>query len=120
MTVQLCVVDGCRILGQHQPGCETRDTDDCRGCLPRVAHEGHTCDPCLARTRDKLAAIITLADDARAVARGEVRRGAGGTSGKPGSRPPLNDGATDSLAEVQNLLTTIARDIAETRGVSYP
>jgi hypothetical protein len=36
--------------------------------------------------------------------------------GKPGSRPPLNDGATDVVHEVQNMITTLARDIAETRG----
>jgi len=61
--------------------------------------------------------IIELAPDARLVAAGLVRRGGGSGSNKPGSRPPLNDGATDAVDEVENMLTTLARDIAEMRGL---
>jgi hypothetical protein len=117
VSVQLCVVDGCRLRGQHLPGC---DDDQCGGCLPRVAYAGYACDHCVNRARDLLAAIAGLASDARAVAAGLVRRGGGSSSNKPGSRPPLNDGATDAVQAVQNALTTLARDIAETRGVRYP
>lgn len=83
----------------------------------RPTQDGWVCSGCLSRAAGHLAAIIELTGDARLVAAGLVRRGAGGGSGKPGSRPPLNDGATDVVDEVQNLLTTLARDIAETRGV---
>jgi hypothetical protein len=84
----------------------------------RPTLDGYACSGCTGRAAGHLAAIIELADDARAVARGEVRRGDGGSSaGKPGSRPPLNDGATDVVHAVQNALTTMAREIAETRGL---
>jgi len=112
---QLCTITGCRIRGRHLPGC---DDDRCPGCLPRIADEGHTCKRCDNRADGQLGAIGELIDDARAVAAGEVRRGTGGGGGgKPGSRPPLNDTATDALDAVQNRLTTLAREIAETRGL---
>ena len=112
---QLCAITGCRIRDRHLAGC---DDDDCRGCLPRVAEEGYACTPCVDRVDGWLAEIERLAPDARLVAAGLVRTtiGAGG-GGKPGSRSPRNDGATDALDEIQNALTTIARDIAETRGL---
>jgi hypothetical protein len=113
----LCVL-GCRIRGRHLPGC---DDEHCGGCLPRQADDGNACQPCIERLAEKLAAIAELAPDARLVAAGLVRRGSGsGASGKPGSRPPLNDGATDALDEITNTLTTWARHIAETRGVEIP
>lgn len=94
MTAEICAVDGKR---------PTPDGYACWGCANRA--DGHLGD------------IIELAPDARLVAAGLVRRGGGGGSNKPGSRPPLNDGATDALDEVVNLLTTLARDVAETRGL---
>lgn len=113
---QLCAIPRCRIRGRHLPGC---DEDNCGGCLPRTTDEGYVCDVDADRTLGWLAAIIELAPDARLVAAGLVRRGAAGGSGKPASRPPLNDGATDAVDAVQNALTTIARDIAETRGAQF-
>ena len=88
----------------------------CACCEKRPTPDGYACTGCTTRAAGHLAAIIELAPDARLVAAGLVRRGGGGSHGKPGSRPPLNDGATDALDEVQNALTTLARDIAETRG----
>jgi hypothetical protein len=88
----------------------------CAVCLSRPTPDGYACGHCTGRAAGHLAAIIELAPDARLVAAGLVRRGGGGASGKPGSRPPLNDGATDVLDAVTNALTTLARDIAETRG----
>lgn len=84
----------------------------------RPTLDGYACATCTRRAGERLTAVVALAPDARLVAAGLVRRGGGGSSGKPGSRPPLNDGATDALAEVQNTLTTLARDIAETRGLT--
>ncbi|GAA2681787.1 hypothetical protein [Actinoplanes palleronii] len=114
---QLCVITGCRLRDQHLPGCVD---EHCGGCLPRTAEEGYVCDTSIARAVSQLALIVDLAPDARAVAAGLVRRGAGGGGGKPGSRPPLNDGATDALDAIQNTLTTLAREIAETRGLQSP
>jgi hypothetical protein len=113
----LCAIPTCRLRGRHLPDC---DGDGCTGCLPRAADEGLVCDVCVSRAAAALTAIITLTPDARSIAYGEVRRSTGGGSNKPGSRSPGNDDAMDTLAEVQNALTTIARDIAETRGLTFP
>lgn len=114
----LCVIPGCRIRGRHAPGC---DDEQCAGCLPRTADDGNVCQPDRDRIADRLDAIAQLAPDARLVAAGLVRRGSGsGGSGKPGSRSPLNDGATDALDEVTNTLTTWARHIAAERGIPLP
>jgi hypothetical protein len=92
----------------------------CAVCAKRPTPDGYVCSYCADRAAGHLAVIIELAPDARLVAAGLVRRGRGGGSGKPGSRPPLNDGATDVLDAVTNALTTMAREIAETRGIQIP
>lgn len=114
---QLCQIRGCRIRNRHKPDCAG---DPCQGCLPRVADEGLACDACTDRAGMRLGSIAELTPDARLVAAGLVNRGTGHGSGKPGSRSPLNDGATDALDAVTNALTTMARDIAETRGLHVP
>lgn len=111
----LCQLPNCRQRNRHLPACQD---GDCTGCLPRLATEGLCCDVCVGRAAARLEAIIELTPDARLVAAGLVRRGGGHASGKPQSRPPLNDGATDVLDAVQSALTTLARDIAETRGIT--
>jgi hypothetical protein len=89
----------------------------CAVCAKRPTPDGYACTGCSGRAAGHLAAIIELTSDARLVAAGLVRRGRGGSGGKPGSRPPLNDGATDVVDAVVSTLTTLARDIAETRGI---
>ena len=113
---QLCEIPGCRIIGRHLGGC---DDDKCRGCLPRTA-EGRVCEADLRRYTDRLTEIIALAPDARLVAAGLVRRSHGAGGGKPGSRSPGNDDALDTLHDVNNRLTTTARDIATVRGLQEP
>jgi hypothetical protein len=112
--MQLCAIPNCRQRNRHLPSC----TDDCLGCLPRVAEDGIVCDQHLRWAAESLAEIIALTDDARAVAAGLVRHGSGG-GGKPGSRSPGNDDAMDALDAVQNTLTTWARLIRDQRGLSY-
>lgn len=114
--MQLCMIPGCHQRGKHWPSC---DDDKCQGCLPRLAVEGLACDWHVDRAERHLAEIQRLAPDARLVAQGLVRRGTGGGSGKPASRPPLNVDAVDALDAVTNALTTLARDIAETRGLTF-
>ena len=111
---QLCQIPGCHQRGKHWPSC---DDDTCTGCLPRLATEGLACDWHVDRAERQLTELIRLAPDARLVAQGLVRRGTGGGSGKPASRPPLNVDAVDALDAIQNALGTICRDIAETRGL---
>lgn len=112
----LCQIPGCAIRGRHLPGCED---DDCRGCLPRLATEGLICETHERWAAQHLAEIERLTPDARLVAAGQVRRGHGGSGGKPGSRSPANDDALDVMDAVTNTLTTLARDIAETRGLTF-
>lgn len=112
----LCAMPDCRLRNRHLPACP----GGCDGCLPRIAEDGHTCERCDGRARGGLDAITLLAPDARLVAAGLARIGAGHGTGKPASRPPLNPDATDTVHHVQTLLTTLARDIADTRGLTVP
>jgi hypothetical protein len=113
----LCAIPGCRIRDRHLPACSG---DDCGGCLPRATDEGLVCTACEKRAEERLAAIIGLAPDARLVAYGLVRHSTSGGSGKPGSSSPANDDALDHLHWVNGRLTTIAREIADTRGLQEP
>lgn len=112
---QLCALPGCRQRNRHLPGC----VDDCLGCLPRATEEGIVCDSCLDLMRFKLQFIANQTPTARLVVAGQVRNGAGGPGGKPGSRPPLNVDALDALDAIQNALTTMAREIADERGLTF-
>jgi hypothetical protein len=87
--------------------------------LPRLATEGLICDWCMARPERHLAEIVEFTPDARAVAHGEVRRSQGGGGGKPGSRSPANDDALDAMDAIQGALTTMAREIADERGLTF-
>jgi hypothetical protein len=112
--IGLCQIPTCRQRNRHLPTC----TDDCLGCLPRLAEDGIVCEQHVRWAAESLALIITLTPDARAVAAGLVRHGGGG-GGKPGSRSPGNDDAMDALDAIQNALTTMAREIAEERGLTF-
>jgi hypothetical protein len=120
MTQLFCAIPTCRIPGEHRPLCD----GDCRyGCQPRLAEDGYVCDSCVGYDHQLLGVIADLAPDARAVAAGQARPGAtrnGGSSNKPGSQSPLNDGATDALGEITAELTKIARRIATVRGLRGP
>lgn len=93
-------------------------TNECVIC-GRPTPDGFACATEAAQAAQKLAAIVDLAPEARNVAYGLQRGSQGGASGKPGSRSPGNDDALDALHAVANALTTIARDIAETRGIRF-
>jgi hypothetical protein len=112
--IGLCQLPNCRQRNRHLPTC----TDDCLGCLPRLAEDGIVCDQHVRWAAESLAEIIALCPDARAVAAGLVRHGSGG-GGKPGSRSPGNDDAMDVLDAVGTALTTMARAIAEERGLTF-
>lgn len=80
--------------------------------------DAYLCVAETTRAAGQLAEIGRLVEDARMVAYGLSGRTEGsGGSRKPGSRSPGNDDALDALDEIQGELTTIARDIAETRGL---
>lgn len=89
----------------------------CIVCGSPVADGAYLDNRCTDRARGQLAEIGRLVEDARAVAYGlSSRHGSSGGSRKPGSRSPGNDDALDALDAVTNALTTIAREIADTRG----
>jgi hypothetical protein len=91
-------------------------TNTCVVCEKRPTPDGYACTWCANRTEGKLADIADLTPDARLVAAGLVRRGGGSGSNKPGSRSPLNDGATDAMQKIENDLVTWVRVICEQRG----
>lgn len=86
----------------------------------RPTPDGYACITETSRAAAQLRDIIDMTPAARDVAHGLSRRAGGGSTGKPGSRLPLDLGATARLDGVQNALTTLARTIAETRGVAIP
>lgn len=92
----------------------------CVICGKRPALDGWVDSYCTANRRRDLDDVVELTPDARHVARGQARRGTSGASGKPGSSVPFNVDATDTLNAVQNALTTLARDIADRRGLRAP
>jgi hypothetical protein len=108
----LCAIPDCRQRNRHLPTC----TDDCLGCLPRLAEDGIVCDQHVRWAAESLAEIIALAPDARAVAAGLVRHGSGG-GGKPGSRSPGNDDAMDQLDDALDKIARPAIHIAVRRGM---
>jgi hypothetical protein len=82
--------------------------------------DGYACQGEITRAAGQLREIAELTGPARDVAHGQTSRGGTGGSGKPGSRLPLDLGATARLDAVENTLATWARHIAETRGVTLP
>lgn len=93
----------------------------CICCARPMADSAYACVRCgITRPAEQLTQISDMVPAARDVAYGQTRRGGGGGSGKPGSRSPGNDDAMDVLAAVGNALTTIAREIADIRGIDLP
>jgi hypothetical protein len=110
-----------RLHGPHLDTSRPGDVVSANLCVicGRPTQDGYADMACVRRTGQRLAEIIQFTPDARAFAAGLVRHGGGGgPGGKPGSRSPGNDGAMDVMDAVQNALTTIAREIAETRGLT--
>lgn len=89
----------------------------CVVCGQAMADQAYACQHCgITRPTAQLQAIADMTPAARDVAHGVSRRGgASGSTGKPGSRLPLDLGATSKLGAVQASLTTWARHVAEER-----
>lgn len=95
-------------------------TTTCITCERPVPGQEYGCPACARAAERALTAIAGLAADARDVVARQVRRGpAIGRSGA-GSRPPLDLGAAERLAEVTNAITTWVRHVAEERGANGP
>lgn len=93
----------------------------CVRCERPMADQAYACATCANRAAEQLRQLVDTLPAARDVAHGLSRRGGGGsTTGKPGSQIPIDLTAMAKLDAVQGELTTIARHIAETRGVTLP
>jgi len=95
---QLCAIPGCRQRNRHLPTC----TDDCLGCLPRLAEDGTVCEQHVRWAAESLAEIIALAPDVRLVAAGLVRHGSGG-----GGRFHGGDGIVRELEALEPMRFTL-------------
>lgn len=95
-------------------------TTGCVRCTRPMPDTAYACAICADRARAQLAEIADMTPAARDVAHRASNRGGGGSGGKPGSTDLIDYGAMARLDAVQNEFTTIARDIAETRGVPQP
>lgn len=81
--------------------------------------DGYACAAETTRAAAQLAEIADMTPAARDIAHGLSRHGGGAAGGKPGSRLPLDLGATARLDAVRNALGGWVRHVAETRGI-YP
>lgn len=95
-------------------------TTTCDTCTRPVDGTAYGCTACARATADRLTATADLAAAARDVAARQVRRGPAVGGSGAGSRPPLDLGAAERLAEVTNAVTTWVRHVAEERGVNGP
>jgi hypothetical protein len=87
----------------------------------RPTPDGNACADETRKAAEQLRQLVDMLPAARDVAHGLSRRGgSGSTTGKPGSQIPIDLTAMAKLDAVQGELTTIARRIAETRGVPLP
>lgn len=94
---------------------------ECVRCARPMADQAYACTPCANWAAEQLRQLVDMLPAARDVAHGLSRRGGGGNaSGKPGSQIPIDLTAMAKLDAVQGELTTLARHIAETRGVTLP
>lgn len=93
---------------------------ECLRCARPMAEMAYACPLCATQAAQNLSEVAETTPAARDVARGLSSRQGSGGSGKPGSRLPLDLGATARLDAVQATLTSWARHVAETRGVPLP
>lgn len=95
-------------------------TPTCVRCDRPMADGAYACPAETAKAAEQLRNLADMVPAARDIAHGLSRRGGGGTSGKPGSRLPLDLMATQKLDGVSNTLTGWARHVSEVRGVELP
>lgn len=93
----------------------------CVRCTRPMPDQAYACQHCgVDRPTAQLQTIADMCPAARDIAHGLARRASGGASGKPGSRLPLDLGATARLDAVETRLTRWARQIAAERGIAPP
>lgn len=93
----------------------------CACCGKPLADGAYACVTCgITKPGEQLRQIADMTPAARDVAHGLSRRGGGGAGGKPGSRLPLDLGATSRLDAVEVVLTKWINHIGPIRGHTRP
>ena len=96
-------------------------TPTCVRCEREMPDQAYACRSCADRAERHLAELVDMTPAARDVAHGQSRRGTGGgSSGKPGSRLPIDLRSSARLDAVQVQLVGWARHICAERGLPLP
>lgn len=89
----------------------------CERCKRPVADMSYVCSGCVRPVAEDLASVPSLAEELPAARWRQTRYGSGGLGGW---QEPWDDRAREVEHAVTNTLTTVARDVAETRGLELP
>ena len=92
----------------------------CELCDRPVDGTAYACPACTGKTRSDLDTIAAYADDAQDAADGLARYGPAGPGHHGEDRAPVNLSAAGFVARATNTVTTWARHVAETRGITVP
>ena len=96
-------------------------TKTCVRCTADMPDNAYACTRCTRQAERQLAELVDMTPPARDVAHGQARRGTGGgTSGKPGSRLPIDLRSSARLDAVQAQLTKWVDHIGTERGIARP
>lgn len=92
-------------------------TTNCERCTRPLTDTAYVCTPCVRPVAEDLASVPSLAEELPAARWRQTRYGSGGLGGW---QEPWDDRAREVEQAVTNTLTTVARDVAETRGLTVP
>lgn len=91
--------------------------NQCERCSRPIQDTAYCCTACAAAVAELLAAVPSLAAELEPARYRLTRYGSGGIGGW---QEPWDDRVREVEQAVTNTLTTIARDVAETRGIPLP
>lgn len=89
----------------------------CERCTRPMADTAYVCSPCAGHYRADLSSVPSLAVELEPARYRQTRYGTGGLGGW---QEPWDDRVREVEHAVTNTLTTVARDVAETRGLVLP
>jgi hypothetical protein len=89
----------------------------CQRCQRPTGDQSYVCEACVAPVVEALLTVPGLVDELPAAIWRQTRYGSGGVGGW---QEPWDQRAQDAHDAVTNALTTVARDVAETRGMYGP
>lgn len=96
-------------------------TQTCVRCRSEMPDQAYADTRCTRQAERQLAELVDMTPAARDVAHGQARRGTGGgSSGKPGSRLPIDLRSSSRLDAVETQLVGWVRHICAERGMPLP